>query len=351
MNLFKANMKPNLLNINNRIYYHSFFWLTYFTYRVLLYGDIKNTYENVAYVQALEIIVKIAVVYFILYFLKPLFFNPGKYLYFAALVLLAVLLASVGQVFIIKLCVNLGIYAPFPINTFPPMHKFFSVMGHINWIVMVTFIIKVVKDAYQNIQINSELQKEKLETELQFLKNQVNPHFFFNTLNNLYALTLRKSNEASQVVLKLSDLMSYMIYETKNDKVLLSKELKYLNDYIELEKLRYGDYLSVDVKLEGKIDTQLVAPLIFVPFIENAFKHGVAKGAKNNSITIYFNVKQNQIEFICNNDINKKTNLPASGIGLSNVKRRLELLYANSHQLSITNNENRFIVHLKLNLG
>lgn len=345
------NIKSSILDINNRLYYHSFFWLTYYSYKVLLYGDIKNTYENVAYVQALEIIVKMAVVYFTLYFLKPRFFNTEKYLYFAISMVMTILLATFLQMFVIRFCMEIGIYKPYPGSTFPSIKRFFSVMGHINWIVIVTFIIKVVKDAYQNIQINSTLQKEKLETELQFLKSQVNPHFFFNTLNNLYALTLRKSEEASEVVLKLSDLMAYMIYEAKNDAVLLSEELKYLNNYIELEKLRYGNYLSVNINIQGTIGSQKVAPLIFIPFIENAFKHGVAKGAKNNTIKIDFLISQNEIEFTCQNDIKKKKeDSNNGGIGLINVKRRLELLYLNTHNLAISESKDVYKVHLKLHL-
>ncbi|MEQ9285636.1 MAG: histidine kinase [Cyclobacteriaceae bacterium] len=340
----------HFFNINNRVYYHLLFWLCYFLYRVMLYGDIKNTYENVAYVQALELILKVVCVYFILYFLKPRYFNRRRYFFFSLSFVVVSCVASYFQLHVIWLCVNLGIFADIPREAVFTRWKFFSAMGHLNWIIVVAFIIKVVKEGFENAQVNSKLLKEKLEAELQFLKSQVNPHFFFNTLNNLYALTVKKSDKAPDVLLKLSELMSYMIYDTAHKTVKLDKELEFIENYVELEKLRYGEYLEVEITKPEKTFDVEIPPLLFLPFIENAFKHGVAKGGQSNRIIIVFEIKNLDLNFTVRNNIAKSSKIEDSGggIGLSNIKRRLELLFAGQHDLKISNDGEYFNADLNI---
>jgi len=343
----------HFFNINNRVYYHVLFWLCYYAYRVLLYGDIKNTFENVAYVQALEMILKIAIVYFVLFFLKPQFFNTKRYFYFLLALVITTCIASYLQLYMIWVCINLGIYADYTYDQIFSRWKFFSAMGHINWILFVAFIVKVTKETFENAQINSNLLKEKLEAELQFLKSQINPHFFFNTLNNLYSLTIKKSDHAPQVVLMLSDLMSYMIYDTVNQTVKFSKELKFIENYIELEKLRYGDFVQVTVSVPDGLADLNIPPLLFLPFIENAFKHGVAKGESVNIIHISFVVKEADLHFMITNSmppVMQPKYDKNGGIGLTNVKRRLAILYPNEHQLTIDNDGKSYKVHVSISL-
>lgn len=339
----------HFFNINNRVYYHLLFWLCYYLYRVMLYGDIKNTYENVAYVQALELVFKVISVYFILYFLKPRYFNKRRYFFFSLSFVVVSCVASYFQLHVIWLCVNLGIFADVPREVIFSRWKFFSAMGHLNWIIVVAFIIKVVKEGYENAQVNSKLLKEKLEAELQFLKSQVNPHFFFNTLNNLYALTVKKSDMAPEVVLKLSNLMSYMIYDTTHKTVKLSKELEFIENYLELEKLRYGEYLEIEISKPENMNGVEIPPLLFLPFIENAFKHGVAKGGESNKIAIAFELKNLDLNFCVRNNIAKTTKTDdGGGIGLANIKRRLELLYPDQHSLKISDDGGSFSVELNI---
>jgi len=301
----------------------------------MLYGDIKNTYENVAYVQAMLLVVKIGVVYTNLYYLKIKFFDKGKYFFYASSLGFFILLASVVQIFVIAFCMEMGIYHPAPWSSLFSAKKFFSVMGHINWILIVTFIIKFVKDSYQNIQLNSKILQQKQESEIQFLKSQINPHFFFNTLNNLYSLAIQKSDKTPELILKLSDLMSYMIYDTSAKRVSLTKEIDYLKNYVELEKLRFGEHINVDFTVIGSTKEALIAPLIFVAFIENAFKHGVDKNKKDNNIDIVFDNTGSKLKFSIKNNIPKKSTEKEFGVGLNNVKRRLELLYPDAFQLII----------------
>ena len=194
-----------------------------------------------------------------------------------------------------------------------------------------------------------EIEKEKLATELSFLKSQINPHFLFNTLNNIYSLALVKSEGTADAVLKLSSIMRYVLGETKHDTVELDKELQFIRHYIELQKVRLTDKVSIEWNVEGETDRQQIAPLILIPFVENAFKYGVSTKELSK---IIFTVKagENSIYFTAQNKVfsHDKVNNDNTGIGLKNTKRRLELLYPQKHNLSVTEENNLFIVHLIL---
>lgn len=344
----------SLYDINNRIYYHALFWVCYYLFRVMMYGDVKNTYENVAYVQAIELVLKISVVYFNLYYLRIKFFNTEKYFLYSFLLVLVICIATYIQLHVIMLCVNLGIYSPLAPEFVFSTKRFISAMGHMNWIVVITLSIKIIKDAYQASRMSAQLQQEKMEAELQFLKSQINPHFFFNTLNNLYSLIVQKSDNAGDVVLKLSDLMSYMIYNTRNDVVPLKKELEYIQNYIELEQLRHGQQIDLKITFEGIKEGQVVAPLMLIPFVENAFKHGMTKGSRENFLTLHFQVVDGLLNFTSVNSLATSTQNKMeirSGIGLHNVRRRLELLYPDGHTLDIEHTHEHFKVVLTLELG
>ena len=154
-----------------------------------------------------------------------------------------------------------------------------------------TSAVKLAKDWIQNQQLMKEKEKQYLETELNFLKAQIQPHFFFNTLNNLYSLTLKKSDQAPEIVLKLSALMSYMLYESNTSKVSLSKEITYLQNYLDLEKLRFGQRLVVIFEMEGPIEEVSIPPMILILFLENSFKHGVKNNLNKIRIDISLKVE------------------------------------------------------------
>jgi len=200
-----------------------------------------------------------------------------------------------------------------------------------------------------NREKREEIEKEKLATELSFLKSQINPHFLFNTLNNIYSLALVKSEGTADAVLKLASIMRYVLGETKHDTVDLDKELQFIRHYIELQKVRLTDKVSIELNVEGETDQKQIAPLILIPFVENAFKYGVS--TKETSKLI-FTVKtnENSIYFTAQNKVvsHDKGNNDNTGIGLKNTKRRLELLYPQKHKLSVTEENNLFFVHLIL---
>jgi hypothetical protein len=198
-------------------------------------------------------------------------------------------------------------------------------------------------------QQHKAVENEKLSTELSFLKSQINPHFFFNTLNNIYSLAIIQSDQTAPAVLKLSAIMRYILTETKQDWVPLSKEIKFISNYIELQQVRLTDKVSITFSINGETEQVMVAPLIFIPFIENAFKYGISTREKT-AIAITLEVKNGAIDFTVTNPITATQIDPAekTGIGLQNTRRRLELLYPESHSLAIENRNNIYSVHLIL---
>lgn len=199
-------------------------------------------------------------------------------------------------------------------------------------------------------QHKKETENEKLNTELSFLKSQINPHFFFNTLNNIYSLAIVKSEQTAPAVMKLSSIMRYILSETEKDFVPLSNEIEFVKNYIELQQMRLTDKVTVVFNTDGVIDDLQIAPLLFIPFVENAFKYGVS-AKESSSINIQIHATQNQIKFEATNTVvtNIQTHLDSTGIGINNAKRRLALLYPNNHQLNISRQENTYQVSLHIN--
>lgn len=193
------------------------------------------------------------------------------------------------------------------------------------------------------------LKNEKAKTELLHLKSQVNPHFFFNTLNNLYGLVGTDTKKAQELILKLSDMMRYSIYEGEKEVVALKAEVDYLKNYIELHKMRY--HKQIDVKFEVEIeDDYRVMPLLFIILLENAFKHGIENLSKDAYVHIYINSKNNKVFFEIENNFDTTLTKEDKGIGLKNLKRRLELVYPRKHTLSFSTTENVYKVKLTLQL-
>jgi LytS/YehU family sensor histidine kinase len=212
--------------------------------------------------------------------------------------------------------------------------------------------IKLMKYWYIKEQRNLQLQKENTESQLQLLKAQVHPHFLFNTLNNIYSHTQATAPVASQLVMGLSDMLRYMLYECRQDKVPLSKELKMLQDYMTLEKIRYGNQLDLNIDLPQHSENLVIAPLLLLPFAENAFKHGSSHIIEQPWISLSVTIDEKVIRLKVVNGKASAHKLPeaTSGIGISNVRKRLELIYPNKHVLEITDEEDVFIVNLKIEL-
>ncbi len=211
--------------------------------------------------------------------------------------------------------------------------------------------IKLLRSNIWQKETEQEIIKKKLETELQFLKAQTNPHFLFNTLNNIYALARKKSDKTADVVMKLSKLLRFMLYESQKRTVSIADEMQVLVDYIELEKIRYNENLQVDFTTSVDNELQPIAPLILLPFVENAFKHGVSENRFGSNIRISLKLDDKLLSFVCENSKTEEMiKSETETIGLGNIRRQLELLYPN-HSLEIKNEKTYFTVLLKINLA
>ena len=219
------------------------------------------------------------------------------------------------------------------------------------FVVGIAIAVKQYRLAQRAREKEKSLVKEKLEAELKFLRTQTNPHFLFNTLNNIYALARKKSDDTADVVMKLSKLLRFMLYESKKDSISISEELRMLNDYIELERIRYNERLTIRFTRNIDNESQPIAPLILLPFVENAFKHGAGETRFNSFIDISAQLQKGRLNFIVENskDDNGEETI-TENIGLSNVRRQLELMYT-EHTLDIQIHKNVFKINLTINLN
>ena len=211
--------------------------------------------------------------------------------------------------------------------------------------------IKFFQNLLQQEQVHHQLKEEKANAELKYLRNQIQPHFLFNTLNNLYGMVLSNDKEAPNVIIKLSEMLGYSIYDSESSLVSLEEEVDFLDNYIALERLRYGDKLELNYQKSAVPPDLLIAPLLLVPFVENAFKHGPAKQDEHSRIDLNLEVIDRHLNFRISNTFEEVPNAEGikSGIGLANVRKRLQLLYPNRHHLNISEGE-LFEVDLKIEL-
>jgi two-component system, LytTR family, sensor kinase len=210
--------------------------------------------------------------------------------------------------------------------------------------------INVINQWLHSEQQNKEIANGKLKAELSFLKAQINPHFLFNTLNNIYSLATDQSEHTAPAIMKLSNIMRYVLTEARNDMVPLEKEIQFTTNYIELQKMRLTDKSIIDFTVKGDPFGRQIAPLLLLPFVENAFKYGISTRERS-PITILFEIKEDSLYFSVSNHKHINTTLKVAdntGIGINNTKRRLDLLYNDQCALTIDNTANEFIVHLKI---
>ena len=207
--------------------------------------------------------------------------------------------------------------------------------------------LKFTTDWFLNERIQRDLENQRLSAELAFLKSQINPHFLFNSLNSIYSLAYQKSDTTPEAILKLSEIMRYMLYESNDNKVDLAKELQYLQNYIDLQKIRFGDKAFVDFKIIGQVGNQKIVPLILIAFMENAFKHGVANDPST-PIILRINLDGKQLHFYMENKKHLLNRDTEGGIGLNNVTRRLNLLYPGKYSLTIKDETDIYTCELSL---
>lgn len=216
-------------------------------------------------------------------------------------------------------------------------------------------VIKIISDWQRHQRDRKDLETQRMQSEIKFLKSQINPHFLFNTLNSLYALTLKKSDKAPEIVIKLSEMMRYMLYECNEIRVPLQKEVNYIENYLAMERLRQSGHTDISFKVEGQIMDQKIAPLIFIPFLENSFKHGLNHQIRDGYVHVIMKVLDEKLLLRILNSKPNRAVVPIEkqngGIGLANVRSRLSLLYPNQYKLDIADNDKEHIVELSLDLS
>jgi len=216
--------------------------------------------------------------------------------------------------------------------------------------VITTMVFKLVKQWYKDQKMTTELRGEQLQTELKFLKSQINPHFLFNSLNNLYALTLSKSDSAPEVVLRLSNILRYILYESSEGQVSIAKEMQHVNDYVAIERLRLGDVVKIDVDIDEDLKEEMVEPMLFLTLVENAFKHSEQVLPEKRYIRIHAKGLTDGFRFLIENSFNpSKKSEEMGGIGLVNIKKRLNLIYPNNHDLKSSTTDGVYRVDLIIN--
>lgn len=327
--------------------YHTLFWVVLYALLVL-FGHLEGmNWAQTLQLEFISLAFYAVVVYINLLYLVPQLLARNSLLYLLSLLLLSALVTPLKVLFqYIYLQEN-------------PSWQLELVEGQ--WIIflgnvlvgLLSTVLKVVIDWVRYQREKQELTTRTMQSELRFLRSQINPHFLFNTLNNLYALTLIKSDIAPDIVLKLAEIMRYMLYECNEKHVLLSKEIQYMQNYLDLERLRQPRAADISLTVEGDVSDQMVAPLMFVPFLENSFKHGLNHDLQGNGyVRAQLKVQQRVLEFTIENSkagqFPRHHHVKSGGIGLTNIKHRLDLLYPKQHALTILDEPNKFTVHLSL---
>jgi two-component system LytT family sensor kinase len=349
--------------MSRRVLYHIAFWVLYVLYKSYLNFDTDSVgaggksaislFLDVALIQLVLVAIKIPLVYALFYVTDcylskrwTVFKTISIVVTWFTIALFCFLLAN-------QIIVNRWIY-----HQKTDLWTSLTSLQSISYCLFVLAFVAGIAVSIKLIRLNirqkiteQELLKKKLEMELQFLKAQSNPHFLFNTLNNIYGLERKKSDKTADVVLRLSAMLRYMLYETAKESIEIESEIQIINDYIELEKLRYTKRLEVIFKHSIDNYKEKIAPLLLLPFVENAFKHGAGESRFQSYIAIDLELKGKKLSYeIKNSKEEAHLNQDADAIGLNNIKRQLELIYPD-HQLTIENNAKEFIVKLHINLN
>jgi two-component system LytT family sensor kinase len=340
MNYNKSNVRLSVL-----------FWLLYFLYEWIGQASIANEYHRYL-LNALVIvpITGLATWFTTQILIKKYFLKRRNTAFWLGFIVSAVIFTLIRRGFNYYYTYPKyypdGNYMPF---LFPP--KLIIEGVNIYLIVALYTMFYFLRAWYEQQRLTQELQRDKAEAQLELLKSQVQPHFIFNTLNNIYSLSLKNHPQTSDLIYRLSSLLSYMLYDSRKEFIPVSKEMEYIHNYIELEKIRYGERLDVAVNCYDVVDAFTVPPFLLLPLVENSFKHGVNNDVGNSWIRIDLSVKDDWLTVkIENSRVGDSLNGHAvyKGIGLENVKKRLEILYPDRHEFKYLSEGQSFLTVLKI---
>lgn len=348
------SLKRFLLHKCLQILLHTLFWLAVLIFYSYFFSIGNTSFKNSFSFSLFLMPITIATTYVFIYKLIPDYLISKRYTRFALYSIYTLIISAylvVASVFF-----SLIYLSGFEYSEMNPATKnIILVLGAVYLIVFVISAFKLLKLNLKQTKITKKLETKILETqlklkeqELNYLKMQIHPHFLFNTLNTMYGSALKKADETPEMILKLSNLLDYLLYQVDKPFVSLEDEINHIEDYISLEKMRFNNTLAITFYKDIQSKAIDIAPMLFIPFVENSFKHGTLKegvlsidlSVKANSETIIFNIS--------NSSSNQKTH--NDGIGLQNIKKRLDLLYPNRYKLDITHNDSTFKVDLELNI-
>jgi len=345
----------NLLELLRKIKYvplHILFWIGVWLFYIYFFGFNSANQPYVIWFSNILVPVTIVTTYFVIYFLIPNYLLTKKY---GAFILYGVY-TLIASAYLITISMFLGFMFKTDLNTdiMPPLSKSLPfILISVYLVVALVSAFKLLRHNYDSIERNKTLENKILEAqlqiknqELQYLKKQIHPHFLFNTLNTIYGFALNQSKRTPDIILKLSNLLDYILYQIEKPKVSLKEEVLHIEEYIELEKMRFQDSLKVNFRSHPISDTIQVTPMLLIPFVENAFKHGqIIDGFLRVDVDIY--LEDSRLSFtIKNTNRDTDTNQNSKGIGLDNIQKRLELLYKDQFQLNIENQDQWFSVNL-----
>jgi LytS/YehU family sensor histidine kinase len=335
---------------NRLIILHASFWAVYISFFIYARSSFQQApdinWPRVFTIAATHILPALVFSYITYFYFLPLYLSKKKIALFITLFVGALIAFVYLRIFLERYFIDGFTYKEeYLYRTRFVVQSFFSYLS----IALFVSLLRFATDWLELQTTRKEIEKEKLTAELNFLKAQVNPHFLFNTLNNLYYLAYSKSENTTEVIEKLSQMMRYMIYDSNYPQVQLSKELEYMQNYISLEKLRLSDRVKIQFTVEGDTDIVRITPLILITFLENAFKHGITNTAKESWINATLTCSPGKLSFSVVNSKPPVSKVDEkSGIGLQNVKRRLELSYPGKHKLVMHDTPTEYRVQLDL---
>lgn len=334
-----------------RPFKHIAYWVLLILFFGFFWGSDEGYYRNFLFSEAILMPTKMVMVYWTIYYIIPQFLFTKRYtelllIFSASLAITAIILRLQAYYILIPLW---GMYSTE--HETLSIYRIVQFAADTNTVMVIPLAYTLVKEWLKKQIESHELAQQRTTAELQLLQNQIHPHFLFNSLNSLYSLVLKKSDQAPDMLLKLSSLMRYQLQEANSEKVSLQKEIEYLQNYIALEKMRYGKRFELHFATNGNWDKLQITPLLLLPFIENAFKHGVSGAIVPAWLRIEITVTKRKVHLLVENSIAlaNEQNL-VSGIGLKNVRRRLALSYPNKYQLTTKNDKDSYLAILKIEL-
>lgn len=348
-------MVLDILNKSKFILFHLLFWIGVWFFYVYFFSYNSTNSNYITWFSSFLLPVTMITTYFVIYYLIPKYLLLKKYTLFVLYGFYTMVLST--YLIIVTIIGCFVFLSNMKIAQMPLMSR-----NYVFILILVYLVVGIVSFAsllnhnFKTITKNKELQNKILETQLQiknqelyYLKKQIHPHFLFNTLNTIYGFALKQSKDTPEIILKLSNLLDYILYQVNKPKVSLNEEVLHIKEYIELEKIRFQDTLKVSFKSDAISEEIQVAPMLLIPFVENAFKHGnLIDGFLTVEIAITFlNGKFNFS--IKNTVLNADENQNESGIGLENIQKRLNLLYKDNYQLNIEKQDKWFCVNLMIN--